>query len=290
MKYSVTHIADHFIRFVFSFSAREYQKAIEEYAESHKEEYLQQVGMQSRSTADIFLRPVINNLVGKAYTKAANEYPEEIYYTPTIGIEQNDPKLGLVCSATVQVSPIFKLGDYKAIRLTGDELAQIEKESAAIPIENRADSRRYMIQTILINKLSAITQGEVPDTMAGERAFEMIAAFEQQLGNNGKKIEDYYKECSTSEEALFADFAKEALRQLHTRLSLLELAKAEGLTATDEEYEKELMRLSEMYMMPMERMREIFAKREGSKVRRDISIFKAAGYVARMADALYPMK
>lgn len=290
MKYSVEHIDEHFIRFIFSFPADEYHKAIEEYVEAHKKEYLKQVANQNKAKAVGFFRPIINDLVTKAYTKAANEYPEEIYYTPEISILQDDAKRGLICAAKVQVSPIFKLGDYKAMRLTEEELKEVEKEAAGVPEPNRADTRRYMIQTILVGRLAAEAEGEVPDTMAGERASEMVAAFEQHLGNNGKKIEDYYKECQTNEQELYTDFAREAVKQLQARLALLELAKAEGITATDEEYEKELKRLSEMYMMPMKRMREIFAKREGSNVRRDISISKAADYLAKMADELYPMK
>ena len=118
----------------------------------------------------------------------------------------------------------------------------------------------------------------------------MMNAFEQQLNNNGRKIEDYYKECNTNENELFLDFVNEAKKQLHSRLSLYELAKAEGLLATDEEYEAELARLADMSMMPVQRLRQIFAKREEAKVRQDIAIAKAAEYLGQLVDKRYPYK
>ena len=139
-------------------------------------------------------------------------------------------------------------------------------------------------------RLDKICEGVVPDTMASERASQMIGAFEQQLDGNGKKIEDYYKECGTNEEELFADFMREAKKQLHSRLALYELAKKENLLATEDEYTAELTRLADMSMMPAERLREIFARREEAKVRQDIAIAKAAEYLGKKVDELYPAK
>ena len=43
-------------------------------------------------------------------------------------------------------------------------------------------------------------------------------------------------------------------------------------------------------MMPAERLREIFARREETKVRQDIAIAKAAEYLGKKVDELYPAK
>ena len=232
---------------------------------------------------------MITELVKKAYAKAAMEYPQEIYYTPALTLEQDDEN-GIVCSARVQIAPAFTLGDYHALSISEAEVAQIDREVSTLPVENRADSRRYLLQTCMVSQLGKICTGEVPDTMAGERAAQMMNAFEQQLNNNGRKIEDYYKECNANENELFMDFVNEAKKQLHSRLSLYELAKAEGLLATEEEYEAELARLADMSMMPVQRLRQIFAKREGAKVRQDIAIAKAAEYLGQMVDKRYPYK
>lgn len=284
MTYTLENTDSNHLRFVFYFSAEEYQQAAKEYAEKNQKEYLAAIRSQGS-----FRKPVITELVRKAYAKAAMEYPQEIYYTPALTLEQDDER-GIVCSARVQIAPEFKLGDYQRLSLREEEVAQIDREVKTLPEENRADSRRYLLQTCMVTQLGKICTGTVPDTMAGERASQMMGAFEQQLNSSGKKIEDYYKECNTNERELFQDFMNEAKKQLHSRLSLYELAKAENLLATEEEYEAELARLADLSMMPVQRLRQIFARGEGSKLRQDIAIAKAAEYLGGRVDALYPPK
>lgn len=285
MTYTVENINFNNLRFVFSFTAEEYTEAAKEYAAKDKKGFLD----AARAGGDL-RRAVITEMVRKAYSKAAMEYPREIYYSPALTLEQDDEKLGVVCDAKVQIDPEFTLGDYRALALDADEVAQVEREALTVPEPNRAETRRYLLQAAMVMRLDKICEGVVPDTMASERASQMIGAFEQQLDGNGKKIEDYYKECSTNEEELFADFMREAKKQLHSRLALYELAKKENLLATEEEYTAELARLADMSMMPPERLREIFARREEAKVRQDIAIAKAAEYLGKRVDELYPAK
>ena len=270
---------------MFSFTPDEYADAAKEYAAKDKKGFLD----AARSGGDL-RRAVITEMVRKAYSKAAMEYPREIYYSPALTLEQDDEKRGVVCAAKVQIDPEFTLGDYRALRLDADEVAQVEREALTVPEPNRAETRRYLLQAAMVMRLDKICEGGVPDTMASERASQMIGAFEQQLDGNGKKIEDYYKECNTNEEELFADFMREAKKQLHSRLALYELAKKENLLATEEEYTAELARLADMSMMPAARLREIFARREEAKVRQDIAIAKAAEYLGKRVDELYPAK
>ena len=285
MTYTVENINSNNLRFVFSFTAEEYAEAAKEYAAKNRKEFLD----SARSGGDL-RRAVITEMVRKAYSKAAMEYPREIYYIPALTLEQDDEKRGIVCAAKVQIDPEFTLGDYHALKLDAGEVAEIGREALTVPEANRAETRRYLLQTDLVKQLDNVCEGVVPDTMASERASQMIGAFEQQLDNNGKKIEDYYKECGTSEQALFADFMREAKKQLHSRLALYELAKKENLLATEDEYTAELARLADMSMMPAQRLREIFARREEAKVRQDIAIAKAAEYLGKRVDELYPAK
>jgi len=204
-------------------------------------------------------------------------------------VEAGGENGGLVCSARVQIAPEFQLGNYKSLQLSQEELLQADRDAASLPQEDRGPTRRYLLQSQLVSRLAEITRGEIPDTMAHERAEQMLSAFEQQLEGQGLKIEDYYKETGSSRSQLLEDFAAEAKKQLHSRLSLYELARAEGLLATEEEYGAEVQRLSEMYLMPVPRLRELLAKREEARIRQDISIAKAAEYFGRRIDAEYPM-
>ena len=281
MKYKVKNTDDNNLRFEFAFTVEEIENEMRQYAQKNKKEYISDMTKQSS-----IRKHIITELVKKEYVKAAMQYTQEIYYSPVLNVIKDD-KSGLVVSADVQISPVFKLGDYSVLSVTENELEEIERDISTVPEDNRATIRRYLLQSKLVEKLDNITEGTVPDTMASERAGQMMSAFEQQLDSNGKDIKDYYEDCDTNEHELYEDFMKEAKRQLHSRLSLYELAKAENLYATEEEYEAELRKLSDRSMMPVSRLREIFEKKEGAKLRQDIAIAKAAEFLGKIVDKRY---
>ena len=281
MKYKVKNTDDNNLRFEFAFTVEEIENEMRQYAQKNKKEYISDMTKQSS-----IRKHIITELVKKEYVKAAMQYTQEIYYSPVLNVIKDDNS-GLVVSADVQISPVFKLGDYSVLSVTENELEEIERDIATVPEDNRATIRRYLPQSKLVEKLDNITEGTVPDTMASERAGQMMSAFEQQLDSNGKDIKDYYEDCDTNEHELYEDFMKEAKRQLHSRLSLYELAKAENLYATEEEYEAELRKLSDRSMMPVSRLREIFEKKEGAKLRQDIAIAKAAEFLGEIVDKRY---
>lgn len=281
MKYKVKNTDDNNLRFEFAFTVEEIENEMRQYAQKNKKEYISDMTKQSS-----IRKHIITELVKKEYVKAAMQYTQEIYYSPVLNVIKDD-KSGLVVSADVQISPVFKLGDYSVLSVTENELEEIERDISTVPEDNRATIRRYLLQSKLVEKLDNITEGTVPDTMASERAGQMMSAFEQQLDSNGKDIKDYYEDCDTNEHELYEDFMKEAKRQLHSRLSLYELAKAENLYATEEEYEAELRKLSDRSMMPVSRLREIFEKKEGAKLRQDIAIAKAAEFLGEIVDKRY---
>ena len=112
MTYTLENIDPNHLRFVFQFSTEEFQQAAKEYAEKNQKEYLDAIRSQGS-----FRKPVITELVRKAYAKAAMEYPQEIYYTPALTLEQDDQR-GIVCSARVQIAPAFTLGDYHSLSIS----------------------------------------------------------------------------------------------------------------------------------------------------------------------------
>ena len=66
---------------------------------------------------DVFQKPALDQIVTASYRKAASEYPEEIYYTPTVRVEQHEAGRDLCFTAQVQIRPEVRLGDYRAAQL-----------------------------------------------------------------------------------------------------------------------------------------------------------------------------
>lgn len=184
----------------------------------------------------------------------------------------------------------IKLCDYQRLTLLPEEIAEAEENAKAAPKENAVDTRRYFLQTAYIDKIVKASKIKVSDQEAKERGQQMIRALDQQLANNGEDLEKYYEETNTTEKELLEDFTAQAVRQLQTRMALYEIAKGQGLLATDAEYEAEVDRLSARSLLPVERLRQLFKEEEEEKIRRDIAISKGAEYIGKLIDARYPLE
>ena len=282
--------------YTITIPALEFDSAIDQYFRKNRDKFNVpgvRPGKATRKMVESYFgrkafKPAIDKIVSDAYGKAAAEYPEEILFMPTVRVVQDIPGRDFVFSAHVKVNPEAELCDYRKIEIPQEQVDDALKTAADLPVENRAATRRYLLQNALINTIAANSDIEVPDTLVNERAIEMANAFDQQLAGNNKTLDDYYKECNTDENALLRDFADAAEKQLRMRLTLLAIARNEGLEATDEEYDQECRRLAENSLLPYERVKELFAKHEIYKVRRDIAISKGADFIGRMIDERWP--
>lgn len=184
----------------------------------------------------------------------------------------------------------IKLCDYQKIDLLPEEILEAEKSAKMAPKDSEADTRRYFLQTAYIEKIVKVSKIKVSEKEARERGQQMVRALDQQLANNGEELEKYYEETGTTEKELLSDFTTEAARQLKSRMALYEIAKAQGLLATSEEYDAEVHRLAEMSLLSEERLRQLFQAEEEDKIKRDIAISKGAEYIGRLIDQKYPIE
>ena len=284
------------VLFTFTVPAQEFDSAIDQYYRKNREQFTVpgvRPGKATRKMVEAYFgrkafKPAIDNIVSEAYGKAAAEYPEEILFMPIMSVVQDIPGRDFVFSALVKVHPTAELCDYMNIEIPQEKVDDALKTAAELPIESRASTRRYLLQNALIAVIAANSDIEVPETLVNERAIEMANAFDRQLASANKTMEDFYKECKTDEKSLLRDFGLAAEKQLRTRLTLQAIAQKEGLEATDEEYDKECHRLADNSLMPYERIKELFAKHEIYKVRRDITVSKGADFIGKLIDERWP--
>ena len=78
---------------------------------------------------------------------------------------------------------------------------------------------------------------------------------------------------------LMKQFQPAAERRVKGRLVLCAVAKAEGIKVSPEELDKELKRLSALYLMPADQIRKLLAGSEGRKLKQDILIDKTMRYL-----------
>ena len=119
---------------------------------------------------------------------------------------------------------------------------------------------------------------EVPEEMVYDETSRMLRRYEEQLGMQGIKLEDFYKFTKSNEEDLREKMKEEALKIVKQRLLLEAIVKEESLEVSDEEAEHEAEHLAGHYNMSKEDFLKEFGGLEAVKydslVRKALEILK----------------
>ena len=119
---------------------------------------------------------------------------------------------------------------------------------------------------------------EVPEEMVYDETSRMLKRYEEQLGMQGIKLEDFYKFTKSNEKDLREKMKEEALKIVKQRLLLEAIVKEESLEVSDEEAEHEAEHLAGHYNMSKEDFLKEFGGLEAVKydslVRKALEILK----------------
>lgn len=75
----------------------------------------------------------------------------------------------------------------------------------------------------------------------------------------------------------------QALQRIQSRLVLEAIAAAENLEASEEEYQKELENMAEMYQMEVDKLKDMIGEGEEKQIHMDLAVQKAVDFVVESA-------
>ena len=75
----------------------------------------------------------------------------------------------------------------------------------------------------------------------------------------------------------------QAEKNIKSRLVLDAIVKAEGLEATDEEYEEEIKKIAGNYYMDVDRFKDMIGDSEKENIRKDVGMQKAVDFIIKEA-------
>lgn len=90
---------------------------------------------------------------------------------------------------------------------------------------------------------------DIPEAMINTELDHMMQEFEQRLQMQGMTLENYYQFSGQSEDDLKEQMKKDAEKRVKTNLTLDAILEAENLEVTDEDIDKELEEMAEMYKL-----------------------------------------
>lgn len=137
---------------------------------------------------------------------------------------------------------------------TLEELRNDIKNKLKQAAESNAD---YQVRRDVVNKAVDNAEVDIPGPMVESQLDEMFGSMERRLMNQGISLEDYLKYTNTTPDDLREKMRPEAERNVKTTLVLEAIAKAEEVTAGDEEIKGEADKLAAYYRQDPEVFRKM---------------------------------
>ncbi len=161
------------------------------------------------------------------------------------------------------VSEFDTLDEYKA-----DILLKINErnEKAA---ENALEGK-------LIDELLAKTEAEIPAPMIDSEVENIIRDRDYSMRSQGMNLEMYMKYTGMNLDTMREQVKPQAERQVKTRLVLEKIVSLEGITADEADIEAEYEKMSKMYNMETDKVKEAISPEALTK---DIAVRKAVDFV-----------
>lgn len=146
--------------------------------------------------------------------------------------------------------------------------------------ERRAKEAKEAKQDAAVTAAVENSKIDIPGPMLEYEQERMLDEFAQRMYYQGMSFDDYLKYTGSTREKMMDQVEPQAKERIRTRLTLEAIADAEGLTATDEQYEEELKTMAEAYGQDVEKIREDMDESVEKMIREDIRVRNAAEFLA----------
>ncbi|MFC4388328.1 trigger factor [Gracilibacillus marinus] len=134
-----------------------------------------------------------------------------------------------------------------------DELKEKTKKRLQEQKETEAENNK---REDLIQQASDNVEVDIPDAMVQSELDRMLQEFEQRLQMQGMTLDMYFQFSGQDEDALKEQMKEDAAKRVKTNLTLEAIANAENIEVTEEDIEKELEAMAEMYKMELDQIKQ----------------------------------
>lgn len=141
-----------------------------------------------------------------------------------------------------------------------DTLEEYKQDLTVKLKERKQKEAEQARESAIVEKATSAAEVEIPEPMIVSETDYMIRDFENRLKMQGMNMELYYQFSGQNEEVLREQMRGDAEKRVRNNLVLEAIAKAEGITAGEEDLNAELETLSKSYNRPAAELRDIFAK------------------------------
>ena len=165
-----------------------------------------------------------------------------------------------------------------------DTVEEYKEEIRKRLAERKEASAKSAKEDAVIDALIADAQMDIPDAMLATQQRQMVQDYAQRLQYQGLSLEQYMQYTGATQETLLEQMKPQALRRIQSRLVLEAVVAAEGITASEEEFEEEVKTMAEVYQETPEKAKELLGETGKKQVMQDLCIKKAVELVVENAE------
>lgn len=164
-----------------------------------------------------------------------------------------------------------------------DTLAEYKEDVKKNIAERKVEDAKAEKEEKVVDAIIADAKMDIPEPMITTQQRQMMDDFARRIQMQGISIDQYFQFTGTTREALMEQIKPQAEKRIKSRLVLEAVAKAEGIEASDDEYNEELKKMAEDYKMELDELEDMVGEYEKKAVKEDICIRKAVDLVVGQA-------
>lgn len=233
----------------------------------------------SHSFIDTFEEQLIGKNIGDE-TEVHVTFPAE-YHAPQLA---GKPAVFKVKINEIKVKELPELDDDFAQDVSEfDTLDEYKADVKATLIANKEKDAKNEKEDKVIAKIVENAKMEIPQPMIDDTVRQMADEFAQRIQSQGLSLDQYFKFTGMNANSFMENLKPQALKRIQSRLVLEAVVKAENITATEEELEKEIENMAQMYQLDIDKLKESVGEEEKEMMRQDIAVQKAIDFVTDAA-------
>lgn len=166
-----------------------------------------------------------------------------------------------------------------------DTLAEYKEEIKRKLTEKKEKEAKSAKEEAVVDAIIADADMDIPQAMLETQQRQIVDEFSQRLQMQGLSLEQYFQFTGLDAQKMLEQVKPQADRRIKSRLVLEAIVAAENITVTDEDYEKEIARMAEVYNMEADKVKETLGDNETAKkqLMDDLAVTKAAEFVVSEA-------
>ena len=233
----------------------------------------------SHSFIDTFEEQLIGKNIGEE-VEVNVTFPESYHVKELAG----KPALFKVTVKEIKEKELPELDDEFASEVsefdTLEEYKADVKKNLASKKEEDAKNQKEMAA---IEAVIEASEMDIPDAYIQTVQRQMVDEFAQRIQMQGLSMEQYMQLTGTNPAMMEEQIKPQALKRIQSRLVLEAIVKKEKIEAAEEDFDKEVSRLAEMYKMETDQVKEMIGEAGKEEILKDLAVTKAAEFVAENA-------